>query len=191
MTLTLDATIGGVNSNSYITVARATEIAEYDIFESLDWSFVDGDDKIRALVSATRQLDTLPWVGLRATTTQALAWPRTDAVINGREVSATEIPQEIQQATYDLAVALLREADAGAQGATSGDLIPGIPNSQLKRAKLDVLEIEWRTEGLPSNRTSNYTALVTRAPSLSTVLYGTLSTFGTGGSGLLVGVVRS
>jgi len=191
MTLTIDATIGGVNSNSYITVARATEIAQYDMFESLDWSFVDGDDKIRALVSATRELDTLPWVGLRATTTQALAWPRTDAVINGREVSDDEIPQEIQQATYDLAVVLLREAEAGADAATSGNLIPGIPNSQLKRAKLDVLEIEWRTEGLPSNRTSTYSALVTRAPSLSTVLYGTLTTFGTGGSGLLVGVVRS
>ena len=191
MTLTIDATIGGVNSNSYITVARATEIAQYDMFESLDWSFVDGDDKIRALVSATRELDTLPWVGLRATTTQALAWPRTDAVINGREVSDDEIPQEIQQATYDLAVVLLREAEAGADAATSSNLIPGIPNSQLKRAKLDVLEIEWRTEGLPSNRTSTYSALVTRAPSLSTVLYGTLTTFGTGGSGLLVGVVRS
>jgi hypothetical protein len=145
MTLTIDATIGGVNSNSYITIARATEIADYDIIERVDWYVANADDKIRALVSATRQLDTLPWVGLRATTTQALAWPRTDAVINGREISATEIPQEIQQATYDL----------------------------------------------PSNRTSNYSALITRAPSLSTVLYGTLSTFGTGGSGLLVGVVRS
>jgi hypothetical protein len=191
MTLVLDATVGGANSNSYITVARATEIADYDIIERVDWYVADVDDKIRALVSATRQLDTLPWVGERATTTQALAWPRVNAVINGRTVATTEIPIEVEQATYDLALALLREAKAGASAATSGDLIPGIPNSQLKRAKLDVLEIEWRTDGLPSNRASTYSALVTRAPSLSTVLYGTLTTFGTGGSGLLVGLVRS
>jgi hypothetical protein len=191
MTLVLDATVGGANSNSYITVARATEIADYDIIERVDWYVADDDDKIRALVSATRQLDTLPWVGERATTTQALAWPRTNAVINGRVIATNEIPQEVEQATYDLALALLREAKAGAQTATGGDLIPGIPNSQLKRAKLDILEIEWRTDGLPSNRVSTYSALVTRAPSLSTVLYGTLTTFGTGGSGLLVGLVRS
>jgi hypothetical protein len=191
MTLVLDATVGGANSNSYITVARANEISEYDILTTVDWFVADVDDKIRALVSATRQLDTLPWVGERATTTQALAWPRVNAVINGRTVATTEIPIEVEQATYDLALALLREAKAGASAATSGDLIPGIPNSQLKRAKLDVLEIEWRTDGLPSNRTSTYSALVTRAPSLSTVLYGTLTTFGTGGSGLLVGLVRS
>jgi hypothetical protein len=191
MTLVLDATVGGANSNSYITVARANEISEYDILTTVDWFVADVDDKIRALVSATRQLDTLPWVGERATTTQALAWPRVNAVINGRTVATDEIPIEVEQATYDLALALLREAKAGASAATSGDLIPGIPNSQLKRAKLDVLEIEWRTDGLPSNRASTYSALVTRAPSLSTVLYGTLTTFGTGGSGLLVGLVRS
>jgi hypothetical protein len=191
MTLVLDATVGGAESNSYITVARATEIADYDIIERVDWYVADPDDQIRALVSATRQLDTLPWVGERATTTQALAWPRVNAVINGRTIANNEIPIEVEQATYDLALALLREAKSGASAATSGDLIPGIPNSQLKRAKLDVLEIEWRTDGLPSNRASTYSALVTRAPSLSTVLYGTLTTFGTGGSGLLVGLVRS
>jgi hypothetical protein len=190
MTLVLDATVGGANSNSFITVAEGDDIAGYE-FNNEAWIFATGDDKIRALVSATYQLNTLPWVGERATTTQALAWPRINADINGRIVASDEIPREIQLATFELAKVLLIENKAGATAATSGDLIPGIPNSQLKRAKLDVLEIEWRTEGLPSNRTSTYSALVSRAPSLSTVLYGTLTTFGTGGSGLLVGLVRS
>jgi hypothetical protein len=190
MTVTIDATVGGANSNSFITVAEGDDIAGYD-FNNEGWILATNDDKIRALVKSTSELNNLPWVGLRATTTQALAWPRTEATINGREIPDDEIPREVKQATFDLALALLYEAEAGADAATAGNLIPGIPNSDLKRAKLDVLEIEWRTEGLPSNRTSTYSALVTRAPSLSTVLYGTLTSFGTGGSGLLVGVVRS
>lgn len=191
MTLILDATVGGPESNSFITVARATEIADYDIIERVDWYVADPDDRIRALVTATRQLDTLPWVGLRATTTQALSWPRTDAIINGRTIPSDEIPREVEEATYELALALLREAKAAVSTATSGDLIPGIPNGQLQRVKLDVLEVEWRKEGLPSNRISTIQQLSSRAPRLTTVLYGTLTTFGTGGSGLLVGVVRS
>jgi len=192
MTLILDATVGGANSNSFVTVERATEIADYDVIERVDWYLAEPDDKIRALVSATRQLDALPWIGTRATTTQALSWPRTGAEINGRIISVDEIPREVEEGTYELALALLREAKAGATAASSGaDLIPGIPNGQLQRAKLDVLEIEWRKEGLPSNRASVLQYLSSRAPRLTTVLYGTLTTFGTGGSGLLVGVVRS
>lgn len=190
MTLVLDATVGGPNSNSYLTLTEGDAIAGYD-FNNEAWILATDDDKIRALVKATYELDTLPWVGLRATTTQALAWPRTQAVINGRDIANNEIPREVKQATFDLARALLRESRDATAAAQAGDLIPGIPNAQLKRAKLDVLEIEWRTEGLPSNRVSNYSAVISRAPSLTTVLYGTLTTFGTGGSGLLVGVVRS
>jgi hypothetical protein len=192
MTLVLDATVGGANSNSFITVERADEIAEYDVLERTTWTLASADDKIRSLVSATRQLDALPWVGERATTTQALAWPRTDAEINGRTIASDEIPREVEEGTYELALALLREAESGtATSPTGTDLIPGIPNGQLQRAKLDVLEIEWRKEGLPSNRASVLQYLSSRAPRLTTVLYGTLTTFGTGGSGLLVPLVRS
>jgi hypothetical protein len=190
MTLVLDATVGGANANSFITVAEGDEIATYE-FNNEAWLLATNDDKIRALISSTFQLNGLPWVGERATTTQALAWPRINAEINGRLVASTEIPREVKLATFELSKAILTENAAGAPAAPSGDLIPGIPNSQLKRAKLDVLEIEWRTEGLPSNRTSAYSVLVSRAPNLSTILSGTLTTLGTGGSGLLVGLVRS
>ena len=191
MTLVLDATVGGANSNSFITVEEADEIASYEL-DSTTWSATALEDKIRALINSTYEINVLDWVGERATATQALAWPRTRADINGRTVSSTEIPREIKQATYEHAVTILKEFATGVTStSTSGDLIPGIPNSQLQRAKLDVLEIEWRKEGLPSNRASVLQYLSSRAPRLTTVLYGTLTTFGTGGSGLLVGVVRS
>lgn len=189
MTVTVDATVGGANANSFITVADADTIAN-NMLNVTDWSDATTDDKSRALIMATTDLNPLEWVGTRATTTQALSWPRIDAEINGRPIEDTEIPREIKQATFDLALSILQDTAAAPSG-TTGELIPGIPNGGLKRLKLDVMEIEWRTEGLPSNRTSTYSQLISRAPSLSTVLYGTLANNGTGGSGLLVGVVRS
>jgi hypothetical protein len=189
MTVTLVATVGADDANSYITVSTADDLAEL-AFDAAVWADADADDQRRALIQATAQLDVLPWVGERATETQALAWPRTDAVINGRPIPDDEIPREVEQATFDVAVALLQEAASPTAPAT-GSLIPGIPNSDLKSAKLDVLELEWRTDGLPSNRTTPYGSLLTRVPSLSTTLSGAVTSLGTGGSGLLVGVVRS
>lgn len=189
MTVTIDATVGGANSNSFITIGEATQFA-YEDLDGIAWLNATVDDQCRALIQATVQLNGLPWVGTRATTTQALSWPRTGAEINGRPIADNEIPFEVKRGEFDLAYALLKEAAAGAAEAMAGNLIPNIPNSQLKRVKLDVMEVEWRTEGLPSNRSNTYSSLVSKAPSLSTVLYGTLTNYG-GGSGLLVGVVRS
>jgi hypothetical protein len=190
MTVTVDATVGGANSNSFITVATGDALAN-NALDATAWTAASTDDKGRAIINATLGLNPLDWVGTRATTTQALAWPRTDAEINGRPIADNEIPREVQQATFDLALALLEEDAAATPGSTPGELVPGVPNSGLKRLKLDVMELEWRDEGLPSNRTSVYQRLISKAPSLSTVLYGTVTTNGTGGSGLLVGVVRS
>lgn len=189
MSVTVIATVGGSTSNSFLTVADADAIAN-NMLNVADWTGASTDDKGRALIMATTDLTNLDWVGTRATTTQALAWPRTDAVINGRTIADNEIPREVKQGTFDLALALLQEAEGAATGG-DGELVPGVPNADLKRLKLDVMEIEWRTEGLPSNRTNTYSQLISKAPSLSTVLYGTLNSNGTGGSGLLVGVVRS
>lgn len=186
MTVTVDATVGGANANSFITVATANDYAN-NALSVTAWTGATTDDKSRALIMATTDLQPLAWVGTRATDTQALAWPRTDAVINGRPIADDVIPREVQQATFDLALSILE----GTSATGGGDLVPGVPNGDLKRLKLDVMELEWRDEGLPSNRTSTYSQLVSRAPSLSTVLYGTITSGYTGGSGLLVGVVRS
>lgn len=186
MTVTVDATVGGANSNSFITVATANDYAN-NALNVTAWTGATTDNKGRALIMATTDLQPLAWVGLRASDTQALAWPRTDAVINGRPIEDNEIPREVEQATFDLAVSILQ----GTTASGTGDLVPGVSNGDLKRLKLDVMELEWRTEGLPSNRASTYSQLISRAPSLSTVLYGTITSGYTGGSGLLVGVVRS
>jgi hypothetical protein len=65
--------------------------------------------KERALRTATRVLDRLPWLGSTMTSTQPLSWPRRylcDA--NGRAVPADMLPPAITQATAELALALLQ-----------------------------------------------------------------------------------
>jgi hypothetical protein len=149
MTVTVDASVGGAAANSYLTVAAADTIAEYRL-GTLAWSTATTDNKGRALIQATTYLDQLGWVGTKATTTQALLWPRTDAECGEFSFAANVIPGPIQQATFDLANALLTTPDLVAGENTAlNELIPGIPNSDLKAATVDVISVEFRGGGAP------------------------------------------
>ena len=67
------------------------------------WSLTSLERKNKALVQATRMLESLPFYGNKAEETQALSFPRN---------SLTVTPVEVEQATYELANALLKGADA-------------------------------------------------------------------------------
>lgn len=184
------ATAGAANANSYLTIAEGDAIAD-TMLGTLAWSGATDDDKARALITATNGLDTLGWIGTRATTTQALAWPRENATCGDKDYDATEIPREVQLATFDLANALLSDSDLlrTPSGGSTGELVPGVPNRDLRRLKLDVLELEWRTDATRS--TVSATTPLTVLPHLATIL-GCLTTSTTGGgvSGTIA-VVRS
>lgn len=144
MTVTVTATAGASNANSYITVATGDDLANVYL-GTLAWSSASTDNKGRALIMATRYLDELDWIGSRASTTQALAWPRTDAECGEQSYSSTVIPQPIKQACFDLAEALLTTPTLlGGKGAGNAELIPGIPNASLKSASVDVINVQFR-----------------------------------------------
>lgn len=110
MALTLIATAGAVNANSYCTLAEAYIYHQSRLHSMPTWDAADdGEEKAPALVWATRLLDeTLKWVGLKATDAQALRWPRTFAYdIDGIEISDTTIPQFLKNATAEYAFYLL------------------------------------------------------------------------------------
>ncbi len=67
------------------------------------WSITSLERKNKALVQATRMLESLPFYGNKYDETQALSFPRN---------SSTTTPAEVEQATYELANALLKGADA-------------------------------------------------------------------------------
>lgn len=185
---TIVATAGSASANSYLSVAGADAIAN-GMIGTLAWSTATSDNKARALITATNGLETLSWVGSKATSTQALSWPRVDANCGDKAPADDEIPREMELATFDLANALLADPTLLKSSASSEALVPGVPNRDLKRLKLDVMELEWRTDVTPST-TSRVTPL-TVLPHLASIL-GCLTTSSTGGGlGGVCAVVRS
>lgn len=80
--LTIVATAGASNANSYVTLAEAEEY--FCAKPDSAWSSETKEDlKIAALIQATRTFEALPWMGKKYqewpeghTLYQALAWPR-------------------------------------------------------------------------------------------------------------------
>ncbi|MBA2706938.1 MAG: hypothetical protein H0U59_03935 [Gemmatimonadaceae bacterium] len=107
MPLVIDATVGGVASNSYATQAAADTHALASVGPSAAaWAAKTADQKAQALISATLEIDShLPFIGERATTIQALEWPRVNArTLTGRLYLSTVLPSSLVAATIELAI---------------------------------------------------------------------------------------
>lgn len=105
---TLVATAGAVNANSYCTLAEGNTYHESHLYAST-WTDGEDDNKIIALVWATRLLDEqYDWVGEKISSTQALRWPRSGVIDrDGWEVDFDTIPQFLKNATAELARQLM------------------------------------------------------------------------------------
>jgi hypothetical protein len=142
MAVVIDATVGGASSNSYATLADAEAYMEGRLNASL-WDAATDDNKNRALVEATRELEVLAWEGQRASSTQALSWPR-DYVTNpddpdGDDYASTVLPVRVTDACMELAFQFL---NAGTTDVAALDTSDGVI-----RKKVDVLETEWARPG--------------------------------------------
>jgi hypothetical protein len=142
--LTLVATAGAANANSFLTLAEATSYFESRL-EIPEWD--DADSQEALLVMATRLISSLfsplrklvrkdppaqsyylirpTWTGAVATTTQSLPWPRTGMFDrNGNAILSTVVPQELKDATAEFAGHLAKgdrsfDSDVALQGITS------------------------------------------------------------------------
>jgi len=120
---TIDATAGGANANSYETLEEAAEYFDNRLPIVPPWA-PTGDASERLLITATRTLNNMfrggrtlvkkgtdsyyiinrKWKGQRATTTQRLDFPRIGLVdADGNAVPSDSVPQEIKDATSELA----------------------------------------------------------------------------------------
>jgi hypothetical protein len=134
MSITIVATPGAADANSYATLDEAASYFEVRLHDEA-WESAATEDQKAALVWATRLIDgfdpcpdlpsTLgPWTGTVSSATQALAWPRTGMTdSNGRAIASTVIPNQLKWAEFEQALALLKadrtlESAAGAQGIT-------------------------------------------------------------------------
>jgi len=130
MAITIVATPGAADANSYLTLAQAQAIIDGFVLDAdvRHWNSGNDDSRNRALFTATQRLDRERFLGARATDTQALQWPRTgvrkpDTYINTYAVgfpfrittdyfTDTEIPPQIKYAQAVLAVFLHNNTDA-------------------------------------------------------------------------------
>jgi hypothetical protein len=108
MPLTLIATAGAANANSYTTVEEADAYHDAHLYAST-WTNATTEQKTAALVWATRLLDEqCEWDGTKATNEQALRWPRGGAYdADGVPFDVDEIPQSLKYATAEFARHLL------------------------------------------------------------------------------------
>jgi hypothetical protein len=118
--MALDATVGGVASNSYASRADAQSYFG-DRLNVAEWDDAADLDKDRALVMATRRLEAEEYVGVRVDINQALQWPRYSTYDrDGLLYDTDAIPEPVKAATYEFALALLKDqtllADTGLEG---------------------------------------------------------------------------
>ena len=111
MAATIDATIKGANANSYVTLAEADAYFE-TVPSSTQWDNKQDDKKNRALIAATRWIDSFVYYGDRCDDGQALKFPRNNYQVDGVELSCDLIPQNIKYAQFELARALANDTEA-------------------------------------------------------------------------------
>lgn len=102
--MSIDSTVGGEASNSYVSLEEADAYFP-TVFGRAAWDDVDSDVKEQLLVSSTQALDSfISWSGTKYTEEQFLEWPRAYAYDkNGRVIPTDVIPKDVKTATFELA----------------------------------------------------------------------------------------
>ena len=146
MAATINATIKSETANSYVTLAEANSYFE-TVPDSSTWTNKTDDQKNRALISATREIDNLVFYGDRCDEDQALKFPRTNYQVDRVELSCSTIPNNIKYAQYELARALANDTDA-ITGTTGKD-------GNFSEVKLGDLQVKYNTESQGTGSVNN------------------------------------
>ena len=146
MAATINATLKSETANSYVTLAEANTYFE-TVPSSTTWDDKSDDAKNRALISATRWIDTLNFLGDRCDEGQALKWPRNNYDVDDVELACSKIPNNIKYAQYELARALANDTDAitGSVG-TDGN---------FEEVKLGDIQVKYNTNSQGTGTVNN------------------------------------
>lgn len=125
----IEASVGHVDANSYVTLAEAVTYFG-DRLHKTAWASAGSGDKTAALIWAARVIDSrIEWMGQRSSSTQAMSWPRAyvpdpdpaylpDDSLYGY-IPIDVIPSDIKVAQFEMALALI-SGDITAQPSTTG-----------------------------------------------------------------------
>jgi len=131
---TITATLSSASANSYVTLTEANSYFE-TVPDSSTWTNKTDDQKNRALIAATRWIDSFVFFGDRCDQNQALKFPRNNYQVDDVELACTTIPNNIKYAQYELARALANDTDA-----MTGNVGT---NGNIAEAKLGDLEVKY------------------------------------------------
>jgi hypothetical protein len=146
--MTIIATAGATNANSYGTLAEAESYFEnHPDLETWD----EATDQEEALIWATMRLDEYDFIGEIATTTQSLKWPRIDDDIFDLKWTEIEIPLRLKYAQFELALERLREVASGTSSTDSQ------PVSSLKIG--NSVEVRYNTSGSTTDTSIDFSQL--------------------------------
>lgn len=130
--MAIEAGVGHAAANSYVTVAEADA---YFLARAIAaWPALTNAAKEASLISATDYIDTTyetQFKGTRASSTQALAWPREGVVVDTVEILPTVIPTRLKRAQMELAL----KASAG--------VLLCDETQTVRSEKVDVIEVTY------------------------------------------------
>ena len=126
---------GKSTATSYVSVEEADDIAFLNIHSTLEWHALSLQAKQNLLMYVSRALDARAlWNGSKATTAQALEWPRKEVEDRyGNVVSDASVPYNIRWAVVELAKANI----------ASDKLSVGIPTSVISEVKADSITVKY------------------------------------------------
>lgn len=138
-------TISGTSYDIYGTKVLATAYMAARIGAEA-WTTATAANRDKALVSATRWLDRQNWQGQKTVAAQPLEFPRTGLTDKDGNAVASDVPPVlVEEASYEMALAILADASVQANITTG---------SNTKRVKAGSAEVEFfrATDGtkLPS-----------------------------------------
>lgn len=103
-------TISGTSYDIYGTKTLATAYMRARIGADA-WNSATGANRDKALVSSTRMLDRQNWVGQKTVDSQPLEFPRTGLTDKDGNAVASDVPPVlVEEASYELALAILADA---------------------------------------------------------------------------------
>lgn len=139
--MALDATVGGVSANSYVTRAEAVAYMENRLYTA-DWDALTVDEQDKTLIMATRLIDLLCWTGRAVSSDQALEWPK----VGMRDHADNIIPSDVIPNHLKYAVIEYAGIIAGSP--------PNVPNDAfeqgIKFIKAGPMEVQFR-DGITFN----------------------------------------
>ena len=195
--MSLTALLGSTEFNSYLSVEEGDALASQSLAE-LSWTNKTETEKEKALVSSTRWMDTLDYVGYCCEKNQPLKWPRKDAICGDYYYGCDDLPKQIEQCTFQLACILLGDPnfipgnnpgnDPNSGGGVPGQLIPGINNSDTTKISLGKGELLVEFKDDVSSGGSD---LLAKVPSLSQILGCLTTSVGQVGNSRILYRVRS